>query len=190
MLKLTPTIKFVVTGAFWGLVIVAMAGIFVRMYGRIELLASELDVVDTQITAQHKDQQQVGSLVALLQNHSADFDRLQALKISRVNPAQFFKDFEALAAQTNTSIIISLNEREMAGDTMGFQFTIEGTEGDVAAMLALIEYAPYELTIDGISVQKIFSTSVGSQTLPPGSGLDEHPSSVRLVVTMHVKASP
>lgn len=171
-LKLSPMQRFFSTAGFAGVVIAAVALACVWTYRRTTILASELARLDIEIASQRKEQRQTGSLAALLQKHRADFDRLRSLSISRANPAPFFQKFETLAAHTNTAIMINLDNRDAAPESIAFRFAIEGTRNNVADMLALIEYMPYELTIDDLSIEKV---------------LDEM---TRLTVGVRVKASP
>lgn len=175
-MTLTPIRKFFITVIFLALVIGVVAVACVLMYWRVNAAVADLARLDAEIASRHKEQQQTGALVALLRNHRADFDRLRAFSVSRTNPVAFLKDFETLAAETHTVTAINLDNGESASDVMKFQFTIEGAEKNVAGMLALIEHAPYELTIDGISIQKISS--------------EQGPPQMHLLINVHVKASP
>lgn len=164
--------RFFATAGFTGMVIVAIALACVWMYRRTAVLASELARLDIEIASQRKEQQQTGLLAALLQKHRADFDRLRSLRISRTNPAPFFQKFETLAAHTHTAIMINLDNRDAASESIAFRFAIEGTRSNVADMLALIEYVPYELTIDDLSIENVSNEMT------------------RLTVGVRVKASP
>lgn len=153
--------------------IVALIAAYVWMYGYVANSAFELLQSDTDIASRRKEQQQAGALKTLLREHSADFDRIRALGISRTNPVAFFKKFETLGAVTRTAIAIDLDNRETAGDMMAFRFTIEGAEENVADVLKLMESAPYQLIIDDLSIQRI-----------------EDSPKVRLRIGIRVKALP
>lgn len=153
--KLSPVHRFFATAGFTGMVIAAVALACIWTYRRTTILASELARLDIEIASQRKEQQQTGSLAALLHKRRADFDRLRSLSISRANPAPFFQKFETLAAHTHTAIMINLDNRDAASESIAFRFAVEGTQSNVADMLALIEHAPYELAIDDLSIEKV-----------------------------------
>lgn len=176
LITLTPIRKFFITAIFFVLVIGAVAVAYILMYRHVNATVADLARLDAEIASRRKEHQQTGSLAVLLQNHRTDFDRLRSFSVSRTNPVAFLKDFETLAAKTHTAIAISLDNGDTASDVMKFQFAIEGGEKDTAAMLALIEHAPYELTIDGISMQKTSS--------------EQNPPRMHLLINLHVQASP
>ena len=188
-LKLSPMQKFFATVGVTGVIIAVVALACVWTYRRTVILASELARLDIEIASQRKEQQQIGVLVALLQKHRADFDRLQSLSISRANPAPFFQKFETLAARTHTTIMIHLDNRDATSESMAFRFVIEGAQSNVADMLALIEHALYKLTIDGLSIEKVSNERMGAGGVSPGSGVGGS-SMTRLTVGVHIKASP
>jgi len=174
-LKLSPMQRFFTTAGFTGMAIAAAALACVWMYLRTAVLASELARLDIEIASQRKEQQQTGSLTALLQKHRADFDRVRSLSISRTNPAPFFQALETLAVKTHTAIVINLDNRDTASESIAFRFAVEGTQSNVADMLALIEHVPYELAIDDLSIEKV---------------LNGRSSMTRLTVGVRVKTSP
>lgn len=174
-LKLSPMQRFFAAAGFTGMAIAAAALACVWMYRRTAVLASELARLDIEIASQRKEQQQTGSLTALLQKRSADFDRVRNLRISRANPAPFFQALETLAVQTHTAIVINLDNSGTASESMAFRFVVEGTQSNVADMLALIEHIPYELAIDDLSIEKV---------------LNGRSSMTRLTVGVRVKTSP
>lgn len=171
----TPIQKFFITVIFLVLIIAAVAGAYALMYWRVNTAVADLALLDSEIASRHQEQRGTRSLTALLQQRAPDFDRLRAFGVSRTNPIAFLKNFETLAAKTNITIAITLDNGATAGDVIKFQFIIEGAEKNVAAMLALIEHVPYELTIDDISMQRIVH--------------EKAPPSMRLVINVHVKAS-
>jgi len=181
--------KFFATAGFTGVVIATVALACVWMYRRTIVLASELARLDVEIASQRKEQHQTGSLTALLHRHRADFDRLQDLRISRADPAPFFRTLETLAARTHTTITINLDNRDTASESMAFRFAIEGTQNNAADMLALIEHVPYELTIDDLSIEKASNERTGASASGQDSGAGR-PSMTRLTLGVHIKASP
>ena len=190
-MKLTPKRKFFSTILIFSLMVALVAVSYIFIYQHIQALVAELKAVDIKIATQRKQQQQIGALIALLRDHGSDFDRPAALSISRANPAPFFQKFEALAANTHTTMIINLRDGAgTASDRMTFQFAITGTEANVTALLALIEHAPYELTIDDFSIQK----NEGRGQIGPHTAADSQSatpaSAIHLVINVHVKATP
>lgn len=186
----TPMRKFFITVMFLALIICAVITACILMYQRINATVGDLGRFDAEIASRHKEQQQTGLLAALLNNHRADFNRVRSLSVSKTNPVSFLKDFEALALQTHTTIAITLDSGDTASDITKFQFAIEGTEQNVAAMLTLIEHAPYELTIDGLSIQKTSNEQGGVSVSISGPGAGALPPRMHLVINLHVKASP
>lgn len=174
--KLNPGQKFFILLSCYALVVAAIAGAYFLMHQRIRALVSELADRDVRIASQRKEQRQTGALLGLAQDHAADFARLKAFRVNRSNPAEFLRTFEALASRTRTNIKISLSG-DTAGEDMIFQFAVEGAEKNVAAMLALIEHAPYELVIEDLSVQKVKGDG----------GSDNAPLITRLLVRVRVK---
>ena len=62
--------------------------------------------------------------------------------------------------RTKTTIAIDLTGGETAGNNLGLRFTVEGTEQNVAAMLALIEQSPYAITIDSVEIHRAEQSSL------------------------------
>ena len=186
-MKMTLVKKFFITVTSFSLLITASAIAYVGVYSRIGMLMSELDRFDADIASQRKEQQQLGSLTRLLRDHRADFNRLQNFTIDQTNLSAFLNVFETLAVRTDTAIVINLDNRTTANRNMAFQFSIEGAEANVAAMLTLIEHAPYELMIDGISIQKISGEQSGVQ-LTSGSGASARSTQARMLINVRVKA--
>lgn len=172
-MKLTPVKKFFVTGIGTAIALAAVIAAYAWVYGRIADSALALQRSDTDIASRRKEQEQAGDLKTLLREHRGDFDRMRALSVSRANPVAFLKKFEAIAAMARTAITIDLDNREVAGNALSFRFTVEGAEENVLAVFRLIETAPYELTIDDLSIQHI-----------------EDSARVRLRVGIRVNASP
>lgn len=172
-MKLTPVKKFFLTGIGTALALAAVIAAYAWVYGRIADSTLALQRSDADIASRRKEQEQAGDLKTLLREHRGDFDRMRALSVSRANPAAFLKKFESIAAAARTAITIDLDNREIAADTLAFRFAVEGAEENVLAVLKLIETAPYELTIDDLSIQYA-----------------EDSAKTRLRVGIRVKASP
>jgi multidrug resistance efflux pump len=188
-MKLTPTRKFLIATLPFTLIIGAIATAYILMYRHVQTLVAEISAADAKIASGRKQQQQIGSITTLLRNHKGDFDRIAALSISRANPAPFFKEFETLAAKAHITMAINLHDRAVS-DTMAFQFTIEGREENVATMLALIEHAPYDITIDDISIRKSGSQAQLGHDIVQDSRPAAQPSTIYLLINTHVRASP
>lgn len=183
--------KLWITTILFGLIVVGAGVGYLGMYRWLSTMMTEISRLDAEMASRHKEQQQAGSLIVLLRNHSADFDRLRAQSISRTNPVSFLKEFETLAALTHTAVTIDLDGGDTSSDRMGFHFNIVGAEKNVAAMLALIEHAPYLLTIDSISTRRVLRDQGGTAVSGQNSGaaLSSKPE-LHMRISVHVKAAP
>ena len=186
-----PAKKFITTAAIFALIIAAIIAAYGWMYQRVSVLVLELGQLDTKIASRHKEQEQTSLLATLFRNHHADFDRLRTLEVSQANPAPFFQEFEMLAARTHTTITIDLSSAQPEGaadQSIAFRFTIEGTEANAAAMLAFIEHAPYEITIDGIQIQKSSEQEGARISISASKTGVQQATRVHLIVDLHVRA--
>ena len=82
------------------------------------------------------------------------------------NPVPFEETIEGYGKKTNTNVLFEGLEVKKAPSRLDTSFTVDGSFSDLYRFFALLESAPYELSINNIDLQ----TSVPSGFVPTGKG--------------------
>ena len=92
----------------------------------------------------------------LMEDKKDDIQRVDNFLVARANPVNFIESLEDLARQTQNKIVIDLDEaKSQANKHLVFRLTVDGTQKSALKYSELLEFLPYQISVQELSFQKI-----------------------------------
>lgn len=91
----------------------------------------------------------------ILSTDIQDIKRINDFFADHQRPVQFLQDMEQTAELTSNNLLITPGSGEQIENTLAFNFEIDGTAQSVFQFLRALEYAPYSITTNEFTFQRL-----------------------------------
>ena len=185
-MRLGAVQKLVITSVAAVLVAGAPAFLFWRLGQYVQNAEFAVAALESQLSVLEEERKAARRASALLEERSADIDRINRLLVERARLIDFIETLEGLAGRVKNKLALDFDEGQSRADALIFRLTIEGTELQARAYLKLLELLPYQSSISAINWQRL----AAGQALPPSPDKKaaESKPTHRLTLTMGVRA--
>lgn len=159
---------FLVTGiylavlVFWGW---GLAGLLQQ----VKDASITLRGLEEQIVLLEAKRKIAGDLQILLENRDKDLTKINSFLVSKDRPVGFIEDLEDAAKKTKNRVAIDFDETRSKNKDIFFRLAIDGSEDSVLRYLKLLEFMPYKIKVEEVSLQKLTSQVYTSLNLPKES---------------------
>jgi hypothetical protein len=135
--------------------------------------------IESRIATLENDRKIVLASADTLARHAPDLEIIGLFLIDRERPVEFIESLENLAKSTGSEIAIDVVPLEKGTllDVLRFRLTVEGERGKVLKYLKLLEFMPYEISVEDLAYQ---SGIPGEET---------GPTETRLIISIKVKTN-
>jgi len=176
---MTPLKKLIITSIVSLALITGLTLVFVIFSNNVRLYRNTLAITAAKISSGEKNFAHMVAISDLMKKHAQKIARIRYIAIDSSRPLPFIETIEQIGRSTNLKVILTVDEKKKDTPSLLFRATLEGSEGNIRAMIALIQQLPYQVKIEDISFQRDISPSLGSGQIIPSTP-------TRLFITMRV----
>lgn len=134
------------------------------------------------------DRETARSAASLVRARAGDLNRIRNFFVDREHPVAFVEALERVAMNTDTTLVLDVDEGSSAKDTLLFRLTVEGDRAGVIRYVRVLEAMPYVMQVDEMLLEKVSPESYRAR-VSSGRTPDGRVPTTRLLLTILVKTA-
>jgi hypothetical protein len=162
-MHLSPRKKFVISSIMLLILTAILIFAFITVSNNVHIYRAMLGTTAAKISSGEKEFNRIVKISDLIKDRAHDIQRIRQITIDSRRPLKFIETIEHIGRITNVKVALTVDEKRDEIQALIFHATLQGTEKDIRAMLALIQQLPYQIKIANISFQRDVSIGVNQK---------------------------